>query len=779
MNPLRTSMKQVLLTALAVIGLVLPTLATSQPITLPNQQVCKSTHDLKNINPKDMSVAKATALTPQKMSPGNASDGNLFPVTIKCIFDETPIWGDYNPNLFIGDLLGNYWYIDAETINSSPNRTFTVNLPLGIYHSALCTQINRPECMGMMKFTFNNEILVVDETEAVFDCTTSTHRISFEYCLSNGEKAKLINWSGLQSEYPNDYKAGNCKGISYLLFRSKSNPEAAIQLFKTLGANIPEITGEDAITSNDFFVNIPSGYYEVETAMLINPTDAEICGNSQELPSILSSRTVQLKEEEDIDKTYIQQVGDLVKTPVPLFDHTLCKDQPATYETVLGEEFTYLGEYHIWFMTPFGFANYGATDIYFVDHIMTDLDNETAPLQLQFSSNETSTYDYWTYYDNGGIVTPNAYALKDGTIYYILNSNIAYRWPEDKILCTGWYLPDSFIYNPYYSFSTKDQMPVFGSAAPFFSYTPDASNDPDLTYQFYLDTTLPSFLGNFCESRIIDKLLMNFKVLANGELIIDDFDSFPWLMYDYCANNREAKEITLVFEDSNFEQDGLQGHTYAEVKYKEKKQGDICAPSLQMLQFRNADGEKTTRLDNADESTVSLSYGDFVYQPITQNFTIDNCDIKLEVAPFGTDNYKEIETEEDPSLFQELCWGYFRSAKLSGLGKSENGWWDVRVTLTDAAGNSTFQHISPAFYAKNTEGSGIKGIASETAFFVNGNSITSADGSQASFEIYTLNGAHVGDLNGTTANLSVYENGVYIVKASNSIGTRTFKLAVK
>ena len=84
--------------------------------------------------------------------------------------------------------------------------------------------------------------------------------------------------------------------------------------------------------------------------------------------------------------------------------------------------------------------------------------------------------------------------------------------------------------------------------------------------------------------------------------------------------------------------------------------------------------------------------------------------MKVEVAPYGTDNYTEVTTEQIPELFKMPCWGYFRTGKLLGLGASPNGWWNVRLTLKDNSGNSNVQTVSPAFYAANTDQSGLEDI---------------------------------------------------------------------
>lgn len=772
-----TSMKQILLATLIATGLTLPVQAGEQPNVATTMD--HPTHFMSVTNPKDLPATQITVMKPEHQSPAKVTSKDRVRVTIHCEFDLTSDEFDHNPMLFIEDNKGNYWNYEGDDLfGNKGNDDLVVNLPKGTYHGVLVTQTNRPEKNGMLKFVFVNETEITEATTLVFDANTATHRISFEYSLSNGEKARVLDYSEEGPCY-RDFNSGNCQANAYRLLRSKQNAEVGIQIFDMLIANSPFYVGEDIIKANDFFVNIPTPHYDMFTAMYISPTDPLISSWSQTLPKCLTSRTVNL--EKDIDHVYTQKASDLDKFNFPSFKKSLCKDQPNVYTNVLGDEYLTFGSICASFMTNNGYFNYSLIGDFFTDHIMLDLDN-TSPVMLSIMSNESSKSDYYTdfYDDEAGIVTPKFYATEGGSAYYIMNDNMAYRYPYDMVLRTSWQPANSFIYNEFYSFSTKDQIPDFGNSAPFFSYTPAPSYpDSDTAYQYYLDMTLPSYIGNFGERRTIDKLLMDFKVKANDEVIIDDFEEYPWLMYDYATPERDPQQITMTFDNKNFEIDGIQGRTYAEVKYMEKKDGDFCAPSLQMMQFRNEEGKITNRFEKAEESTVYLSYGDFVFDFIQRNFSIDDCDIKFEVAPNGTDNFIEIATEEEPDQFMDICWGHFRSGKLIGLGKSANGWWDVRVTLTDAAGNSTFQHISPAFYASNTDVSGVEAAISETGFFVNGNTITSADGNNAAFTIYTLNGAHIADVNAASINLGSYGNGLYIVKAINSNGSRTFKMTVK
>ena len=96
--------------------------------------------------------------------------------------------------------------------------------------------------------------------------------------------------------------------------------------------------------------------------------------------------------------------------------------------------------------------------------------------------------------------------------------------------------------------------------------------------------------------------------------------------------------------------------------------------------------------------------------------------------------------------------------------KSENGWYDLRVTLTDGNGNSQIQTISPAF--KIERSSSLDDIsASDAGFEIVGGSIVDSCGSPA--EVFSISGACI--LNQDLA------PGIYIARA----GAETAKIAIR
>ena len=112
------------------------------------------------------------------------------------------------------------------------------------------------------------------------------------------------------------------------------------------------------------------------------------------------------------------------------------------------------------------------------------------------------------------------------------------------------------------------------------------------------------------------------------------------------------------------------------------------------------------------------------------------------MAPNGTQQYSEVEMSAKNDKYVE-CYGYLWEGALKEITtKSDNGWFDLRVTLTDKAGNSQVQTIAPAFFIKNQTPSGRVDIADGTVRLIADNSrIIASDGSEVT--VYTLSGARV------------------------------------
>ena len=92
--------------------------------------------------------------------------------------------------------------------------------------------------------------------------------------------------------------------------------------------------------------------------------------------------------------------------------------------------------------------------------------------------------------------------------------------------------------------------------------------------------------------------------------------------------------------------------------------------------------------------------------------------VTAEVAysPFGEDAWNELTLEEDSELYDMPGLGQFYKGSLAAvMGQAYEGWFDLKVKVTDAAGNWQEQVISPAFRIDNLAYSNVATVGSDNA----------------------------------------------------------------
>lgn len=230
-------------------------------------------------------------------------------------------------------------------------------------------------------------------------------------------------------------------------------------------------------------------------------------------------------------------------------------------------------------------------------------------------------------------------------------------------------------------------------------------------------------------------------------------------------------KYTFTFDHVNV--DNVKGRNLTVLRYHTTGE-DISAPSLQMLRFVNKEDRITDRFDNIGDATLEFAASDFQYHHDTKvaaNRFYEHKPLKsVEVvcAPHGTEDWQTITPAEDPELFCMPVYGYFFKASLKDVKVAQDGWFDLKVILTDQAGNTNTQSIMPAFYSKKSS-SGIKDVENAN------NSISYANGiiSVAAFSqisIYSIDGKCVASVYGESVSTESLANGLYIAKAVDAAG---------
>lgn len=136
---------------------------------------------------------------------------------------------------------------------------------------------------------------------------------------------------------------------------------------------------------------------------------------------------------------------------------------------------------------------------------------------------------------------------------------------------------------------------------------------------------------------------------------------------------------------------------------------DWVPPTAQLLWFTD-EQLMTDHFQTPENAVLHLYAADFRY---TLNDTFDKDmmeaypleSIKVEYAPTGSSEFTEIEVSENADMFFMPGYGYCYDGSLAGIDRgSDNGWMDLRITLTDDSGNIQTQTLSPAFRVDSLAG---------------------------------------------------------------------------
>ena len=258
-----------------------------------------------------------------------------------------------------------------------------------------------------------------------------------------------------------------------------------------------------------------------------------------------------------------------------------------------------------------------------------------------------------------------------------------------------------------FSYMQDKRRGIYGNNCPINSFMQRNGYNEELGKKtFYWD---PCYIGRLGEVRMTDAAAAKYTVKYNNEPIkVTNAEEF--------ANNWAQEEHSdgvwdITMENDNIMVDSIQGKNITHLYYDQRKD-DWTAPILQMLQFRNSDGIITDRFENGQDGFIEFAGGDFNWNPQKNSFKIAPMTTKVEYAPYGTNKWKELNVEEIPELYKAPQFGYFYRGSLSNIERtSSNGWYDLKLTLTDTSGNYEEQTVSPAF--KMNIANAIKEIGSD------------------------------------------------------------------
>ena len=370
---------------------------------------------------------------------------------------------------------------------------------------------------------------------------------------------------------------------------------------------------------------------------------------------------------------------------------------------------------------------------------------------------DTDLFDY-----GYGVTAP--YMLKDneGLRYLATNNGSPYSAPDEP---RYYYYPE----NPAFSFYQAPGQ-VMGSTAPVCVTYSNGYNYPvEFTY-----LAPAMYYGNFGERRDVDIPLVSTVVKYNGEdVYTGEIDIRQWAS-EWAVDGHEPGDMTYIMTNTNAEVDGLAALNLCELKYNEAKT-DCVPPTIQRVMMRNIDGTVTNRFATSTEGVITLAGGDFIkktapvdlgsYVSDFEYYTFEPATVEVSYAPYGENEFSPIEVVEDPEKFFMPGFGAYYEGSLECVNReSATGWYDLKVVMTDEAGNTQSQVISPAFHIDSTVGISSASVAKAT-FSVKGGKITTTGNNKV--EVYNLSGSHIANSN--------LQPGIYVVRS----GANVAKIQVK
>lgn len=331
-----------------------------------------------------------------------------------------------------------------------------------------------------------------------------------------------------------------------------------------------------------------------------------------------------------------------------------------------------------------------------------------------------------------------------------------------------------------YSFTSSQLTQPFGNSAPvlvWMTQTRTVDGNP------VISISPQAWVGRYGEVRNCDDYSAELKIEnGEGEMLFDNTEggSLNEWIYTYFSNPHDGVPLKITSLDTNILVDNeVKGFTKSTVEIDENRE-DRITPTPQMLIFKNVSGEITDRFNTSKDGIIEFSAGDFIWNETEEDwyYSVEEAEVKVEYAPYGEDAWQPIEVEQVPEYFYMPGFGYFYRGSLECVDMpSSNGWYDLRMTLTDKAGNRTVEHISPAF--KIGTGSGVDGVT------IDGLKVWASDGiirTNASYvssiTAYALDGALIASGNSSTLYVGGY-TGALLVHLTTPDGTTTHKLLLR
>ncbi len=268
--------------------------------------------------------------------------------------------------------------------------------------------------------------------------------------------------------------------------------------------------------------------------------------------------------------------------------------------------------------------------------------------------------------------------------------------------------------HPIFTYSVERQKENLGDDCPLLVTNPmqySAMNTP-FGGIFINKNFAFNYLGRYGETNLDDVEDTQVKIQVNGE----DF-------YEAAGPITAQPDNMIGTVDATFSLgcttvDGLPGSNTTLLHFNTEGESPN-PPTMTMLHFKDSNDDVTDRFATADDGSFEFSAGDFnlVTTPMGY-FAFDRFapeEVEISYSPYGEDSWNELSAEEVPEYFWPVMGAFYRGSLAGVTGQAENGWFDLKIRLTDAAGNWQEQVVSPAFRIDDLAYSSVATVGSGNA----------------------------------------------------------------
>lgn len=659
--------------------------------------------------------------------------------------------------------LGTSYAVAQATLLKATDRTMSMRVPKGNYALAFKFDTKTEATLDLSKIDGRDDIALNSDTTIVFNGNNCTKKICFRFLLPNGKEPKL----GWQTSNI-DYSAANVFRYNISNTVYYKTPEGKIYFISgtTYFCDYNSAsTGNNRENSADIYVNpdISPAYFSAAYVPII-PLNVAKNSRTDTDPIYIALMGTSLGVP---DTTFVLNHTKYIDVTPPAVKHSLFQPSDAIPAPEYVNEVLFSSN-----VNALGVRTaHNTPGCALSANIQPDVD-----LKIMYKPSilETKSVIGFTVASGFGIELPRQYIKDDGSIQYTMSD------------CTGAGMYDLILDyptdgHPFFAYNSKEQEPEFGNSAPILSLVL-RSSPTGLGYDYPFTMLLnPLWIGNFGETRDIDRHVMTFSAIADCDTVFNDLTKFSSGIAAWSkAEANKGKRMNMVFHNTNFTVDTINGCSHVELSYTNGGT-EICVPSLQMLQLRNQQGKITSKFEDLSDVQINFAGSDINWNPAGRYDYASPSEVKFEVAPWESEEWKQIQITEIPDYYHLPVYGnFYRASVADSQLTSPSGWFKVRISLKDAVGNTSVQNVGPAFYVKNATGA-VLGIDADNAFklLFNEGSLYLSNGNEATFDIYATDGTHILTEKASRCDVSSLSKGLYIAKAKAEGKTVTVKFVVR